>query len=416
MMKNKIIVVGAAMSFLTASLAGCGSAPTTTNASSSSSTAIPKGQTITVWSWQGGPIYNQVVKIADAWAKAHGDTVKVVNQSNNPNGFQFYATAARSGKGPDVVFGMPHDNNGLFAEEGLISPVPQGDFNPADYNSSVDEAVTINDKVYSLPDFVQTTALYYNKSMIKTPPQTWAQFVHDANKYGFMYPQHNLYFNFAVIGGMGGYVFKYQNGKLDPQNIGLNTPGAIQGFTLMRDMDSKYHWMTPSTDSAVSLSKFTAGKIGMTINGPWDIPSFQAAKIPFGVAPLPTLPNGHPMTPFLGVITTFVNARSPYQAADWSLAKALSSSNAQMEYFKLEQQIPALTSLRESPTIQNNASFKAFSDEVRYAVPMPNIPQMQAVWSAMSVIEDIINGKLTPTTGANDFVKDIKQGIKVAQS
>ena len=44
---------------------------------------------------------------------------------------------------------------------------------------------------------------------------------------------------------------------------------------------------------------------------------------------------------------------------------------------------------------------------------MPNIPQMQTVWTAMSVIADIINGKVSPAVGANDFVKDIKQGIKV---
>ncbi len=377
------------------------------------SVAIPRGQTITLWSWQGAPVYNEVVKLADRWAKVHGDTVKVVNQSNNANGFQFYATAARTGKGPDVVFGMPHDDLGTFVEEGLVAPVPKADFNPSNYIKPIDAALRIKGAIWSLPDYAQTTSLYYNTKMIKTPPVTWAQFVQDANKYGFMYSQHNLYYNYAIVGGMGGYVFKTQNGVEDPNNIGLNNKGAIAGFTLMRELDSKYHWMNPSTDYAVATAKFVAGKIGMTINGPWEIPDLKTAKLPFSVAPLPLLPNGHHMTPFLGVITSFVSASSPNKAADFSLAQALGTPQAQLAYFNLSQQIPAQTSVRKSPTIQTNPVFKAFSTELRYSIPMPNIPQMQTVWTAMTVIDDIINGKVSPTVGANDFVKDVKQGIKV---
>ena len=377
------------------------------------SAAIPKGQTITLWVWQGQPVYGEVVKLAKHWAAVHHDKVNIVNQSSNSNGFQFYATAARTGKGPDVVFGIPHDNLGTFVQEGLVAPVPKGDFHPANYLKPVDAALRVNGKVYSLPDYAQTTALYYNTKMIKTPPATWAQFVKDANQYGFMYSQHNLYYNFAIIGGMGGYVFKTQHGIENPNNIGLNNAGAVAGFTLMRELDSKYHWMNPSTDYAVATAKFVAGKIGMTIDGPWEIPALQTAKLPFSVAPLPTLPNGRHMTPFLGVITSFVNSRSPNKAADFSLAQALGTPQAQLAYFKLSQQIPAQTSVLKSPLIQSNAVFKAFSTELKYSRPMPNIPQMQTVWTAMTVIADIINGKVSPKVGANDFVKDIKQGIKV---
>lgn len=374
---------------------------------------LPRGQTITLWVWQGNPVYGEVAKLAQQWAKAHGDTVKVVNQSTNANGFQFYATAARTGKGPDVVFGIPHDNLGTFAEEGLVAPVPKADFKPALYIKPIDAALRIKGTIYSLPDYAQTTALYYNTKMIKTPPKTWAQFTQDANKYGFMYSQHNLYFNYAFVGGMGGFVFKTRNGIENPNVIGLNNKGAVQGFTLMRELDSKYHWMNPSTDYAVATAKFVAGKIGMTINGPWEIPALKTAKLPFSVAPMPLLPNGRHMTPFLGVITSFVNSRSPNKAADFSLAQALGTPKAQLAYFKLSQQIPAQTSVAKSPLVQKNAVFKAFSAELKYSVPMPNIPQMQTVWTAMSVIADIINGKVSPAVGANDFVKDIKQGIKV---
>lgn len=377
---------------------------------------VPSGQTITLWVWVGGPQLEQVKRIAANWAKIHGDQVNVVDQSKNPNGFQFYATAARTGKGPDVLIGMPHDNNGLFAEEGLIAPVPAGLINTKDYSKSVLDACTVQGKLYALPVSVETTALFYNKKLVKKPPTNWQSFVQAANRSGFMYDQANLYFDYAFIGGMGGYIFKNNHGTLDPNQIGLDTPGAIKGFQLMRDMVAKYKWMTPTTNGAVASAKFSAGKLGMYLSGPWDIPNMQAAKVPFGIAPLPTLPNGHHATPFMGVKTTIVNARSQTQAADWSLAEAISNRSAQLAYFNQAQQIPASLSLQKSVTVQSDAYFKAFATEIPYAVPMPNIPQMQAVWSAMSVISNIISGKVSPAQGAHDFVNNIKKGIAVQGS
>ncbi|QRF22570.1 maltose ABC transporter substrate-binding protein [Alicyclobacillus sp. TC] len=418
MKKTRLATGAAALVVMGGLVAGCGSPSSNSTNSSGSTTSgsLPKGQTITVWSWAGGPQLQDVKKIADAWAKKHGDTVKVVDESHNANGFQFYATAARSGKGPDIVFGMPHDNNGTFAEEGLMAPVPSGDINTSNYAQSVVDAVTVNGTIYSVPVSVQTTALFYNTSKIKTPPTNWTQFVSDANKYGFAYAQHNLYFNYAFVGGLGGYVFKDNNGTLNPNDIGLDNAGAIKAYQLMYDMDHKYHWMQPSLTGTIALSQFTSGKTAMYISGPWDVPNIQKAKIPFSIAPLPTLSNGHPMTPFLGVITAFVSSKSPNQPADWSLVKALTNSTAQMDYFNDSQQIPALTSLQQSSTIQSSPMFKAFADEIPNAVPMPNIPQMQAVWNAMSILKNIISGQVSPAQGGKDFVANIQKGIQVQGS
>ena len=396
-------------------VAGCGSPASNSNASKSVQSGIPSGQTITLWSWVPGsdPQLADVKTIAQAWAKKHGDTVKVIDESKNPNGFQFFATSARTGKGPDLLIGMPHDNNGLFVQEGLLASVPSRAINTSDYPKSVVDASTVNGKLYSIPFGVGTYALFYNKKLIPTAPTSWPQFVSDANRHGFMYDQANLYFNYAFIGGLGGYVFKSNHGTLDPKDIGLDNSGAVQAFALMHNMDAKYHWMTPSTTDSVAKAKFLAGKIGMYISGPWDIPDIKKAGINYGIAPLPALSNGHKATPFMTVYTTIVSARSIHQAADWSLAKALTDKQAQQTYFNDAQQLPALTSLQQSSAVQGDQDFKAYANEIPNAVPMPNIPQMQAVWSAMTVIGNIINGKTSPQQGAKDFVENIRKGIKV---
>ncbi len=373
--------------------------------------AIPRGQHLTVWSWWGQPELGVVQKLAAQWGKAHGDTVTVVDQSKNSNSFQFYATAARAGKGPDVGFAMPHDNLGTFQQEGLLAPVS---LNAKLYNPTTAEAVKIQGKDYAYPISVQSVALFYNKDKIKTPPKTWAQFVQDANKYGFGFSQHNLYFDYAFIGGMGGYVFKDNHGTLDPNNIGLANKGAVAAFTLLHDMNWKYHWMNPNTTGAISKALFSKGKLGMYISGPWDISSIQQAKINLGIAPIPNLPNGHVATPFLGVMSAFVNARSHNPVAAQALASYLASAG-EMGYFHANADLPALTRLQKLKAVQTNPLDVGFIAQSKTAIPMPNIPQMQAVWNAASIIGNIIRGSVSPQQGATQFVKNIQAGIKISQ-
>lgn len=417
MKKWKVAASGlTALTLASSLLAGCGSGGSSDNAATNSnqgntSKTLPTGQTITLWSWAGGPQLDDIKKIADKWAKDHGDTVNVVDQSHNAKGFQFYGTSARVGKGPDVLIGMPHDNNGVFAQQGLLAEVPDGVVDKSQYAQNVLDAVSVNGKMYSVPISVQTTAIYYNKKLIQAPPTTWDDFMKDANDHGFMYDQANLYFNYALIGGFGGYVFKNNNGTLDTKDIGLANEGATQAYQLMYDMDNKYHWMTPSTDGNIAKAQFIAGKVGMYVSGPWDTADLKKANVDYGITPWPTLSNGQPATPFLGVITGFVNSKSSTQDADWSLMQALSNSDAQLTYFNDSQQIPAMTSAQQSSAVQGDPAFKAFSDAVQHATPMPNVPEMQAVWNAMSVLKNIISGKVSPQDGAKDFVNNIQKGI-----
>lgn len=413
MQKTKKLGLGLAVSIvLTSALAGCSSQPTAvpkTSTPSATSAALPRGVHLTVWSWWNTPEITVEKQLAAQWAKAHGDTVTVVNQTQP---FQFFATAARSGKGPDVVMGMPHDNNGVFAQEGLIAPVTN--LNPKLYNPLTMDAITINGKVYSYPISVQSVALFYNKKLIPTPPKTWAQFVQDANKHGFGFAQHNLYYDFAYIGGMGGYIFKNNHGTLDPNNIGLASPGAVNAFKLLHAMDWNYHWMNPNTTGNISVSRFESGQIGMTLDGPWDVSNMKKAKIDLGIARIPALPNGHPATPFLGVMTSFVNSRSHNIPSAMALSQYLATAG-QMQYFKVNADLPALLSLQKSKVVQNSQYDAGFISALKYAIPMPNIPQMASVWGAMPIIGNIIKGSITPENGATQFVKNIKTAIKVQQ-
>ncbi|GGJ03691.1 hypothetical protein GCM10010885_11200 [Alicyclobacillus cellulosilyticus] len=378
---------------------------------------IPSGITLHVLSYWQSQELAVIKKLAAEWGKAHGDTVIVTQNTATSNGrtpnFANWATQVRAGVGPDVAIAMPQDNLGTFQQEGLLAPATL--MNPKDYPAPIAEGVRIDGKYWGYPVAAQSVALLYNKAKIKTPPKTWQEFVADANKYGFAMPQEQFYYDYVFIGGMGGYIFGKKNGKLDPNDIGLATPGAIAGFQLLRDMNAKYHWMNPSVNQSIALSEFDNGKVGMYISGPWDVTSAQSNKIQVGVAPIPTLPNGKPGTPLISILTTIVNPKSKYLAAAESLAQYLSNEKAQLEYYKANKDLPALKSLQKNKVILADPIATGFVQQLNTAVPMPNIPQMSAVWSAQNIITSIIKGTISPKDGAQQFVKNIQTAIKLAQ-
>ncbi len=86
----------------------------------SSGLATSKKQLV-VWSHLTQNEVKALQPIADAWGKKNGYTVKVITDQGS---FQSFQTAAMSGKGPDIMFGMPHDNLGTFWKARLLEPIP----------------------------------------------------------------------------------------------------------------------------------------------------------------------------------------------------------------------------------------------------------------------------------------------------
>lgn len=103
----------------------------------------------------------------------------VADKSDN----QAYTAAAQSSKGPDIMFGMPHNDVGVFQKAGLIDEVPSGVINDSDYAAkSALDAVTWNGKKYAVPVAMETYALFYNTDMVKDAPKTTDELEDEAKR------------------------------------------------------------------------------------------------------------------------------------------------------------------------------------------------------------------------------------------
>lgn len=359
--------------------------------------------------------------LATAWASDHGGNVKFLA---SPGDFSAFATLARSGKGPDAMFGLPQDRMGQFATGGLIAPVPPTITDLSQWVPAGRPAVTLNGKQYAVPLMLDTYTLVYNKKLTKVVPKNFSQLVSIATKfpnkkgsnYGFQFDPTTPYYAYAFVKGCGGYVFKQNGDSLDTSDIGLANAGAVKAYSFFRDLVQKYKLIPPDINDSIQASLFQKGNMAYWIDGDWDIvPNKKAiGAANFAAAPLPAVPGCGTPHPFVTVQTAFVSAYSHNQEVSFQLIKYLSKA-MQIPDFQASGRIPALRSALNNSAIRNDPVYAAYAKTALNGDPIPNVAEMQQVWGPMqNNVTLIIRNKVSPQTGANNMVEQIKKGIAQA--
>ncbi|SLM62196.1 MULTISPECIES: extracellular solute-binding protein [Dickeya] len=331
-----------------------------------------------------------------------------------------------SGIGPDVLV-IPNDQLGGAVVQGLIAPLTIDNATQQSFTDASIAAFRMNNQTYGLPKAVETLVLIYNKALVTKLPaslQEWYDFSRQQqaqNRFGLLAKFDQIYYSWGAIGPMGGYIFgKNDKGGLNPLDIGLNKPGAVEAVTLLRKFYADK--LFPSGilgDNGLNAidSLFTEKKAAAVINGPWAFQPYEAAGIHYGVVPLPTLPDGKPMSSFLGV--------KGYVVSTWSKDKALAQQFMQFinqpNYVKVRYQrtgeIPPQKSMIDDPLIKNDEKASAVAVQSARAVPMPGIPEMGEVWSpANAALELSLTGKQEPQAALDNAVKQIKMQVEAMQA
>jgi arabinogalactan oligomer / maltooligosaccharide transport system substrate-binding protein len=386
-------------------------------AAASSQASARKGVTLTIWDYfvNSPKERDALMQVANQWAKQTGNTV--TNPGDVTDSLNKYPLAAQGGRGPDV-FQFPHDRLGSFAAPGLLAPAPaSAKVNKSLYAPVGIQATTYKGKLYALPIALETTFLFYNKALVPTPPKTWTQLISTAKRltsgdnYGFLWNPTDLYYDYAFIGGFGGFVFQPTTKGFNWSRLGLATPGAVQGLQFIQDL-VKADGLVPATTSYdIMDGKFASGQAAMIINGPWAVQNYSAKGINFGMAPLPSLPNGKSPTPFVGVQAFGVNSKSKHTKESWDLVNYL-STHLPMPLYRASGRVPALVSAAKTKEVQSSAVTKAVLAAAAKGQPMPNIPEMSAVWTPVSNgLQLLVKGDLTAKAAATQMTNQVAKAI-----
>src|SRR5690606_5732041 len=114
----------------------------------------------------------------------------------------------------------------------------------------------------------------------------------------------------------------------------------------------------------------------------WSIPGYLAAGLDFTVVPVPPLADGTPFSGFMEVIGAVVNQYSGLGREAANFAKWVSRPEAQVSLASLSGRIPASLSALEQ--VQADPVIAGFGAALLDAEPMPNVPEMGAVWQPMA--------------------------------
>ncbi|WP_411168905.1 extracellular solute-binding protein [Clostridium sp. MB05] len=396
--RSKLLAVLIAGVIATTSLVGCGGKSGTTGNKDG------EKKTLTVWSHFTANEVKEFEKVAKSWGEENNVEVNVVEDQGK---FQEMIQACQSDNGPDLILGVPHDNLGTFQKAGVTAEVPAGMVSADKYTSQgIVDAITIGGKQYAIPFAQETTAMFYNKDKVKEVPKTMEDLVAMAKETGFEYDVNNFFFSYAFLSAGGGYVYKNNNGTLDPSDIGLGNEGSVAGLQFISDLVNKNKLMAADITGDIAKGDFTSGKAGFYFSGPWDVAGAKEAGLNFGVIPMPTLNGKVPQT-FLGVQTAFVNENSKNKDIAWKLMEEFVNKGQDIVY-KTGSRIP----VAKGYTVDDEYT-KAFMEQAKVSMPMPNIVEVQAMWEpAGNNLKLLTSGQIDAKTAGKNIVDQVKEGIK----
>ena len=397
-------------------LVACGSKTADKAADAGSS----EGKEITLY------VEDQYKAFAESAAKAYEKEagVKVtIKTGDQMGGLDNLHLDNQSKTAPDVMM-APYDRVGSLGTTNDLSEIKLSD--GAKTDDKTKSLVTAADgKVYGAPAVIESLVMYYNKDLVKEAPKTFADLENlakdskyafageDGKTSAFLADWTNFYFAYGLLAGNGGYVFG-QNGK-DAKDIGLANDGAIKGVEYAKSWYEKWPKGMQDTEGAGNLiqTQFQEGKTAAIIDGPWKAQAFKDAKVNYGVATIPTLPNGKDYAAFGGGKAWIIPSSTKNLEAAQKFVDFLVSTEQQKAFYDTTNEIPANTEARSYAEGKNNELTTAVIKQFQNAQPMPNIPQMSAVWDpAKNMLFEAVSGKKDAKTAANDAVTLIKETIK----
>lgn len=298
------------------------------------------------------------------------------------------------GAAPDL-FLFAHDKIGVFAEMGILAPVePLLEEGTLDaFLSMTLSAASYKGTLYQLPLYFETLLFMYNrKYMLESdvPATTEAlyRYMEDntgRGRYGFVEQHSTAYYAAAWIHGFGGSIID-SSGTPFPEEQAVTD--ALQYHLKFVEL------MPGETEYSTVNTLFLEGKADATIGGPWMVPSARAAGIDLGIAPMPTVDEtGLSLAPYSGVqgIHVLKYAAEKKHDAVASLLAALSQPEIGTALALASGCAPANSACYSDARVADDPLVQAMRTTAEIAVPMPNIPEMDVMWTVVSNLLTDVN-------------------------
>ena len=313
---------------------------------------------------------------------------KVIVEVLNKDLTSLFKTAALTGKGPDILL-WANDVSGELAQSGLIEPLDELPDLTRYFLPVSLKAFRYKGRLYGYPYAVESLALFYNKNLVKTAPDTFEELEVIAEKmtnpktkmFGFLYDFKTFFFSFPILNAAGGYIFGENENGLNAKDVGINHQGFIDGLTFLQRLNTK-GIIPSSTDRGIAFENFKSNHLAFMIDGPWAIKDLNESRVNYGIAVLPTF-KGHIAKPFVGVHGFMIrrSSKNKLRAKEF-VEKYLLTATGIKTFYKFDNRAPARIDVLEALSLID-PTVGILKQSAENGVAMPNIPQMASVWNAM---------------------------------
>ena len=317
---------------------------------------------------------------------------------------------------PDMYF-FAHDKIGVYAEMGILSPIT--DILPAEeldaYMDNTIEAATYKGTVYQLPIYYETLLFMYNRLYMKdeevpaTTEELYAYMQENTRggHYGFVEQHSTPYYAAGWINGFGGYIL---NEEGEP---GLNLPQTEAALTYHKKF---VDLMPGETEYATVNTLFKEGMAHATIAGPWLVPTVRESGIDVGIASMPVIDEtGTPISPYMGVqgIQVLKNAAETKKDAVEKILRVLMKDEVGIALAQASGCAPARENCYSYEEVSGDEIVMAMKETAENAVPMPNLPEMDVMWTVASgLLTDVNMAGSDVTESAEKAQKEALQLIE----
>lgn len=394
-------------------LAACGpaatqtAAPTTaatmaaTAAPTAAPTAVPAPVTISIWHGYTGVEEQLFSQAASDFMAANPDVtidLLAVPFDELQNKFQ---TEVAAGGGPAMTTG-PQDRMASYQAAGLLAEIDTSasflsQLVPASVNGGM-----IGGKLYGVPLNNKVLALFYNKSMIETPPTDFDQLVTMSDGKGLAITA-DWFHNYMFVPAFGAKLFD-ENYKCV-----LDTTGAAAAFAYLKTVCDSSGVTCNGNDGDMD-TLFRTGQAAFRIQGNWLSGDAEndlgAANV--GVVRIPTIPGHGDPRPWnqSEVASISVNATTEQVAAVMRFLEYFTSADVQKTFLEQANWIPANASVDTS----GNPIVGGFLEQVPYSDPFPVAAELGATWTPMGdAVTKILDGVLTPEEAITEATQLINQ-------
>lgn len=395
---RKYLGVGASLVATVALVAACGSdepepAESAEPAATQEQTGGGDAEGAELVVWSDAERNEAIADAAAAFEADTGATVTVVQKNFEDLRADFLAQVP-TGEGPDITVGA-HDWLGEFVESGVVDTIDLGE-RAADFEQVTLDALTYDGQLYALPYAQETVALIQNVDLVgEETPETWDELIAMAEEAGFAErpivfytngTEGDMYTSYAFQTSFGAPVFVQDEDGSYTSEVGLGgDAGLAYAQWLYDNGQAGTGYFTDTVDYDIGNELFSTGESPFIVQGPWTVPVFQDAGVNVAVGPVPSA-GGETAAPFVGVQGFYLSAQSGNALlANEFLANYMSTDEAQQALYEADPRIPALTTVAEQ--VADDPVIAGFLSSAQNGVPMPNIPEMGAVWEFWNPVQ-----------------------------